>query len=162
MLWLIGMMGSGKSSVGAILASITRLPLIDTDELVEQRSGETIPALFAQGEPVFREWERSVITAVADGQPAIVATGGGAVLANSNRSCMAEGTVVWLQAAVGELARRVDGSESRPLLTGGTGALAALLQERTAVYSELADIVVETDGCTQAQVAQAILDAWQR
>lgn len=162
MLWLIGMMGSGKSSVGAILASTTSLPLIDTDGLVEQRSGETIPALFAQGEPVFRQWERSVIAAVAEGQPAIVATGGGAVLADSNRSCMEEGTVVWLQAPVDELARRVDGSKSRPLLIEGTAALSALAQERTAVYEELADIIVETNGCTQAQVAQAILDLWQR
>ncbi len=162
MLWLIGMMGSGKSSVGAILASVTGLPFIDTDALIVEQSGETIPALFAQGEPVFRKWERSAIAEAADGKPSIVATGGGAVLAASSRSCMQKGTVVWLQVTVDELVRRTAGGAPRPLLAGGTGTVSTLLDERTAIYASVADIVVETDGSTKAQVAQTILDAWQR
>jgi shikimate kinase len=162
MLWLIGMMGSGKSSVGAILASVTGLPFIDTDALIVEQSGETISELFARGEPVFREWERCAIATAADAKLSIVATGGGAVLTASSRSRMQEGTVVWLQATVDELARRAVVGEPRPLLVGGVGALSTLLDERTALYAGIADIVVGTDGSTKTQVAQAILDAWQR
>lgn len=162
MLWLIGMMGSGKSSVGAALASITGLRFIDTDRLVESATTLTIPELFEIGEGHFRAAESEVIRTVATGPTAIVATGGGAILSEENRQIFSSGTTVWLAASTQTLIDRVGDGEGRPLLQEGAASLAELEVRRSPLYRAAADLVVHTDGCTEAGVVQGILDKWQR
>ena len=95
MLWLIGMMGSGKSTVGAALAAVTGFEFLDTDRMVEVATGSTIPDLFSMGESHFRAAETEAVTVAAtSGSDAIVATGGGVLLSEENRQSLRSGTTV--------------------------------------------------------------------
>ena len=175
---LIGMMGVGKSSVGRSLALRLGRPFVDTDAVVEARAGRTIAAIFAEdGEPAFRALEaRAVHDTLATDTWCVVAFGGGAVLDPANRDlARATGLVVWLQAPVRELARRVSASirrrgAGRPLLTAPAGAgvgdaarpeeiLEALAAARAESYRAAAHLTVDTTGRTPGQVASAVLAA---
>lgn len=165
-LWLIGMMGSGKTSAGRLAASHLGVAFADTDELVERLVGTSIAAFWADfGEDAFREKEREVVASLetADG---VVATGGGVVLDGGNRSIMASsGTVVWLDARPPALAARVDQPGARPILvSSGLDArttLAATLAERSNLYRELAHHRVATDELTAVEVAREIELLWK-
>jgi shikimate kinase len=164
---LVGLMGAGKSTVGAECARRLDRPFVDTDELVEAVTGATIAELFATvGEQAFRVHERAAVAdACASPVPAVISCGGGAVLDPVNRRRLRDrGVVVWLRATPDVLADRVraDGVD-RPLL-GPAGAVTTL--ERLAVtrhdaYEAAAHTVVDTDGCTVDQVADAVLEAYR-
>jgi shikimate kinase len=159
-IWLTGMMGSGKSTVGSELADRLGWRLVDTDAEVEHRAGRAIAELWAeQGEPAFRSLEARVIEEVA-GMPgaAVISVGGGAVVDPGNRSRMsASGLVVWLRAEVGTLVDRVGAGETRPLLGGDPkGALARVAEARRAYYSE-ADLVVDVDEVDPDEAASTIV-----
>jgi shikimate kinase len=137
---LVGLSGSGKSTVGRIAAARLGLPFIDTDRRIEQVSGQAVAVLFAaEGENAFRQCETAVL-AEACRQCAVVATGGGAILRAGNRALMREANlVVWLDVPVAALARRLghhDAGEQRPLLLGGDlrHRLEVLYQERRHLY----------------------------
>ncbi|MFM8377514.1 MAG: shikimate kinase, partial [Phenylobacterium sp.] len=117
---LVGLMGSGKSSVGKRLAQALDLPFRDADEEVEVAAGRSIPEIFAQlGEPAFRDGERRVIARLLEGPPLVLATGGGAFMNPETRALIkARSTSVWLRADLPVLARRVARKDNRPLLTG--------------------------------------------
>jgi shikimate kinase len=149
---LIGMPGSGKSTVGRHLARHLNLPFVDTDHLIEQRIGCSIREYFEfQGEAAFREVEAQVIddaTAVAGSR--VIATGGGAVLRERNRELLRErGTVVYLRSTAEDLARRLRHDTHRPLLQGSQAGgdalkrLRALFQERDPLYRRTAHYVIE-------------------
>lgn len=160
---LVGMMGSGKSSAGRILATRLGWPFVDTDAEIEAEAGLTIPALFARdGEAGFRARERAVVARVSGGDLQVVATGGGAVLAPENRAALREGGLVfWLKAPPAELYRRAleQGIDGRPLLAGEDplGRLAALSASREEAYRAAAHHVVETDEIGPEAVADRIL-----
>ena len=163
---LVGLMGSGKSTVGRLCATQLGRPFVDTDELVERMSGQTIASLFSAGEPEFRAWEaRAVGAAVSEPEPHVIACGGGAVLDPANRARLREhGVVVWLQATPESLAERVGSGSGRPLLAadGGTDPvvrLRELSESRRNSYDAAATIVIETDGLTPEDVATAVLRA---
>ena len=163
MLWLVGLMGSGKSTIGPLAADLLGVPFVDTDDLVVSRSGQSIPALFAEGEASFRAFESEVITDVAGGEPCIVATGGGAVMDEGSRSVMRKsGTVVWLSAPPEILAARVGDGEGRPLLAEGeaTAALETLAAERALAYAAAAHVVVQTGGREVTDVVEEVVAAW--
>lgn len=162
---LVGMMGSGKSSVGRVLADSLGRPFVDTDEEIEALAGMPIPQLFAtQGEAAFRALETHVITrAVTRAENQVIATGGGAVVGPVNRLALREGgTVFWLDASPQELFNRAQaqGLEGRPLLTGADplGRLGALLEARRGYYGETAHHRIETTGKTPHEVAGAVLE----
>jgi shikimate kinase len=143
---LVGMMGSGKTTVGRRVAAALGRRLRDSDEEVEARTGRTVREIFeTDGEPAFRvEEARALVEALADPEPAVVAAAGGVVLDPGNRARLREaGTVVWLDGPPEDLARRVSTDDHRPLL--GDDPLTALRRldaERRPVYAEVADHVV--------------------
>lgn len=161
---LIGLMGSGKSSVGRLLAERLNRPFIDTDALVEAEAGCAIPAIFAtEGEDGFRLREAAVIARVAAGDGQVVATGGGAVLRPENRDALRQtGLVVWLDAAPETLYRRVraQGVGRRPLLAGPDplGRLRALAEERAPAYAAAAHVRIATDTRSLEEIAAEIAD----
>ena len=167
---LIGMMGVGKSSVGRRLALRLGRPLVDTDRLVEERVGKTVPEIFAEdGEPAFRAYEAEAVRRALDSDTwAVVAFGGGAVLDPATRDRARDGAlVVWLQAPPRELARRVSasrrrsGGAARPLLAEGSpeATLEAIAAEREESYRAAAHVLIDTAGRSPGQVATAVLRA---
>jgi len=164
-LWLIGMMGSGKTTVGELIARRLGLDFVDTDSLIETETHRSVASIWeAEGEEAFRDFEAEQIERLIErGQDCVIATGGGAVLRPENIAVMrGSGTVVWLTAKPGELAARVDDSESRPLLWGGQSEerLAELLTEREAVYAEAAHHTVETSSKGTEEIAREVMMLW--
>jgi shikimate kinase len=164
---LIGLSGVGKSSVGRLLAQCLGCPLTDTDALIADRTGRTIPDIFAaEGEVHFRELESAALAAALSRMPSVVATGAGIVLRPENRARLRDRALVaWLDAPTDALvARLLAHDEARPLLQGADPAtrLEALRQARGALYAEVADVRIATDGRTVAEIAEAILQAFDR
>ena len=116
-IWLIGMMGSGKTTIGAIVAERLELPLVDTDGMVMERSGRTIPEIFDESEEAFRNLEAGVVREVADGPAAVISTGGGVVVDDRNVALMrSSGVTLLLDASIDELVARIGMDEHRPLV----------------------------------------------
>lgn len=163
MIFLVGMMGVGKTTVGKLLASRLGQRYCDSDEQVIANTGMTVPEIFAaRGEAAFRAEEKRALTeAVASGEPSVVAVAGGAVLDPENRKLMrASGTVVWLRARIETMGKRVGGGEGRPLLgEDPTEALASLYPQREPFYAELADIVVDVDEASPEQIVEEIVSS---
>ena len=137
---LVGLMGSGKSSIGKRLAARLNLPFVDADTAIEEAAGMTISEMFERfGEAHFRDGERRVIARLIDGTPKVIATGGGAFMNDETRALILERTLsVWLDADVATLVDRVRRRGSRPLLKGkDPGAvLTALAAIRGPVYAQ--------------------------
>jgi shikimate kinase len=147
---LVGMPGSGKSTVGRHVARHLGCSFLDSDHLIEQRVGCSIRAYFElHGEPAFRDVEAEVIDQVTRaGEAGVLATGGGAVLREANRNALHERThVFYLRSTPEDLARRLRHDSHRPLLQGGADPLKrlrTLFQERDPLYRRCAHFVVET------------------
>ena len=165
---MIGYRGTGKSTVGRILAERLGRPFFDADRELEKRLGLTVSAVFRTvGEQAFRDWEERILEELLVEPDAIVATGGGVVLREANRLRLrAFGTVVWLMADAPILARRLlvdEGSGAvRPALTpmGTLDEIVAVLFERTPLYRAVAHAVVDTSQRTPENVVEAILELW--
>ena len=156
-IFLVGPMGSGKSAVGRHLAKILHMPFLDSDAEIESRTGVDIPFIFEkEGEAGFRRRENEVIESLTGQSNIVLATGGGAIVADENRKLLgARGTVVYLHATVEQQERRTRRGRERPLLEGGDRSqiLRDLMQVRDPLYRAIADIVIETDGRSVAAVA---------
>jgi len=159
-IFLIGPMGSGKTTVGRQLAVQLKKRFVDADQEIEKRTGVSIPTIFdIEGEDGFRAREAAVIDELSHGQDIVLATGGGAVLKPENRAALAErGTVVYLQADPETLFERTRRDRNRPLLqtVDPRGRIVELMRAREPLYLELADIVVETGQRSPASVARDI------
>lgn len=174
-LYLLGLRGVGKSTIGKLVADRLERPFLDLDRLIEQTAGQSISELFrARGELFFRELEARSLEILAEalisGQAAagVVALGGGTCERPANREWIRRsGRGVWLQAPVDVLVRRIkqDGKSKgqRPALTGlGSRAeLEALGTQRAANYAACADFTLDTDGLGPAEAAEKIVDWWQ-
>ena len=160
---LVGLMGAGKTTVGAVCAARLDRSFVDTDELVVAAAGRTIEEIFVTaGEAGFRALEHQAVSdACASPLPLVIACGGGAVLDPQNRDVLrGTGLVVWLRAAPSELATRVRAEgRVRPLLpaAGEEQALERLAMLREAAYDAVADAAVDTDGRSIDDVADAVL-----
>jgi shikimate kinase len=159
---LVGLSGAGKSSVGRALAAQLARPLLDTDALVVQSAGCDIAQIFAvEGEARFRDLEAAALRTALDSTPAIVATGAGVVLRAENRALLRERAVVaWLDAPTTELIARLRAhDEARPLLQGDDPAarLEVLRTARAALYAQVADIRVATDGRAVEHICQEVI-----
>jgi shikimate kinase len=157
---LVGMMGTGKSSVGRRLAHRLGRDLVDSDEQVERRTGRTVAEIFrADGEAAFRALESEVLAeALASERPAVVAAAGGTVMDPENRRRIREGGfVVWLRADPSTLESRVRSGLHRPLLDEDpAGVLRRLASQRAPLYAEVADLVVDVDDIRIDDVVERI------
>ena len=144
-LYLIGMMGAGKSSTGIALAEALGYQFFDTDSVLEAAAGTTIPEIFAeQGEAAFRQLETEVLAELAAYKQLVIATGGGIVTRPENWSYLHHGVVIWLDVPLAVLKQRLMGDMGRPLLQGSDweNTLERLLRERTHLYQQ-ADVRVK-------------------
>jgi shikimate kinase len=151
---LVGMMATGKTTVGRWLASALGRPFFDSDEMVEARTGHTVNELFvAGGEAGFRTEEAAALAqGLADAVPAVIAAAGGVVLDPANRRLIraasaAGGLTVWLRADPAVLAARATGGGHRPLLDDDPlGTLTRLATQREPLYREVADLEIDENG----------------
>jgi 3-dehydroquinate synthase len=152
----VGAPGSGKSTVGSLVAERLGLPFADVDSVIEHRTGQPVAEIFAdQGEPAFRALEVATTVELLR-QPGVLSLGGGAVTSAEIRDALRGHRVVWLQVSVGQAARRVGLNEARPLLLGNVrGQLIKLLAARTPLYAGVASITVDTD----AHDVDAVVDS---
>lgn len=160
-LYLIGMMGAGKTTVGKLLAQELGYGFLDTDAVIEQLTGQSISQIFAEaGETTFREIETKVLAEVAACTRLAIATGGGIVLARHNWSYLRHGIIVWLEAPVEELVTRLEQDTTRPLLQTDNllHKLETLLEQRQSLYAQADLRVTLLPGETPAQVANRILN----
>ncbi|MHB1677275.1 MAG: shikimate kinase AroK [Sulfuriferula sp.] len=147
-IFLVGLMGSGKTTVGKLLSKQLRRPFYDSDHEIVRRTGVTIPMIFeVEGESGFRKREEQVLMQLTQLEGIILATGGGAVLSATNRAQLGQhGTVVYLRGTIDELWQRTRHDRNRPLLQtqDPKGCLRDLYMQRDPLYREIADIVVDT------------------
>ena len=156
---LVGPPGAGKSTIGRRLASALNLPLVDSDELIEQGEGKACGEVYAElGEGAFRELEIGYVArALATG--GVVSLGGGAVLTDSTRELLERHTVIFLDISPEEGARRTSGDSNRPVLAAADPLehYRNLVEARRPYYQEVADYRVRTDARTPQQVVGDIL-----
>ena len=159
---LIGYRGTGKSTVGQVLAARLGRQLISTDAEIVKRAGRTIPEIVAMhGWEHFRDLESQVCQDVAALAGAVIDTGGGAILRPENVEALRKsGELVWLTASVSTIAGRIGGDTERPSLTGAKSFIEEIeevLRERSPKYQAAADHVVATDGRSIEQIADDVL-----
>jgi shikimate kinase len=147
-IFLIGMMGSGKSTIGRLLANELEFEFVDADRELEQRAGISVASMFeVEGEEAFRQRESELLDELSCRPRIILATGGGAVLRPANRQLLrSRGFVIYLQANAEELARRTRGDTARPLLQveDRLGRISELLEQRGPLYRETAHLTVRS------------------
>jgi len=162
---LVGFMGSGKSSVGRILSSLTGFALVDTDTLVAQQAGRSIPDIFKEhGEEHFRALETEALRSLIGRIGLIVATGGGVITVEKNREILPQiGPVVWLDASLDHLYQRVKNSK-RPLLQtpDPRRTVEELYRAREPLYREASTFRIDSSHLTHRQTAEAILSRLQQ
>jgi shikimate kinase len=160
-IFLIGLMGAGKSTVGRVLARKLNRRFIDSDHALEERCGVKIPTIFEmEGEAGFRKREAQIIEELTQEKGLILATGGGSVLLPENRRALSErGTVVYLHANPIELWHRTKGGDGRPLLQNGDPKtiLENLYALRDPLYREIADHIIETSKPSVNQLVNTLL-----
>jgi shikimate kinase len=158
---LVGPMGAGKSTIGRYLAQQLHMEFVDSDTVIEERTGADIAWVFdVEGEDGFRKREESVIYDLTEQQGIVLATGGGSVKSKDNRNRLsARGVVVYLETTIEKQLARTSRDKKRPLLQADSprGVLEALAAERNPLYEEIADMVVKTDDQSAKVVANQIV-----
>ncbi len=164
-IFLVGLMGSGKTTIGRSLAKKLNLRFVDADQEIESRTGASIPLIFEiEGEASFRQREADVIRDLTAQQGIVLATGGGAVLNENSRRLLRErGTVIYLRASVASIIQRTSHDKNRPLLQTADprAKIEALSRERAPLYQEVAHIIIETGRPNVHSVVQNILSQLQ-
>jgi shikimate kinase len=157
---LVGLPGSGKSTIGRRLAKALGVGLLDTDAAIEERTGRSIAEIFAtDGEQEFRRLEEQAVRAALADHDGVVSLGGGAVTTPGVREALAGHTVVYLEIGAREGVRRTGGNTTRPLLAGGDRAekFKALMAQRVPLYRRVATIRVDTNRRNPGAVVRYIL-----
>jgi shikimate kinase len=155
---LVGPPGSGKTTVGGLLALRLGVDFRDTDSDIEALEGKQIAEIFVDdGEEHFRKLERDAVAVALREHDGVLAVGGGAVTSDETRGLLTSAQVVFLDVGLAHASSRVGLGTSRPLLLGNVRAqLKRLLDERRPLYAEIADSVVGTDGLDPAQVTELV------
>lgn len=161
---LTGMMGTGKSTVGALLAKCLHWPMVDIDAWIERSQGQSIHDIFSHfGEPAFRKWEQeAVLRALSEEVSTVIALGGGAVTDPLTRERIAAHFVVWLDARLEVLRERVQEGD-RPLVRGQPfERFTSLAEERRQWYAQVSRVRIDTTHQDPKQVAKVIMDWYLR
>ncbi|MBV6501443.1 MAG: Shikimate kinase [Prosthecobacter sp.] len=161
---LIGLMGSGKSSVGRIVARLLGFQFVDTDHMIVDRAGCSIPEIFArEGEAGFRRRESAVLRELLGTRHSVIATGGGIITQPVNLPLLRHlGFITWLEASTDLLVRRTSSNNDRPLLRGEEPPrvkLERLIQERGPIYKAMADLRIQTDELSQEESAYGVAES---
>lgn len=165
-IFLIGFMGSGKSTIARALQRRLGFPLVEMDERIVREQGMEINEIFDKyGEEHFRDIESQLVLDIGQEEPSIVSCGGGVVIRPQNRENMKKsGKIVLLTATPETVYERVKNSSDRPILNGHMNVeyIAQLMEKRRKFYEEAADITVVTDGRTRDEIVQKILSAMEK
>lgn len=164
-IFLVGLSGGGKSTVGPLVAHALGWTFVDSDREIEARNGRPVAVIFAeQGEPVFRTLEAATLVGLATCDRVVVACGGGAITDARSRAALESGLVAWLRVPPAIAAARLSAdpaTEDRPLLAGGAQRrLEELLAARESLYAR-ADVVVDAGSLSPDAAAAAIVEAWR-
>jgi len=161
-IFLVGLMGAGKTTIGRLLARRLNRRFVDSDQAIEARTGASIPWIFEiEGEASFRRREADMIRELTAQDGIVLATGGGAVLDPGSRALLAErGTVIYLRASVSSILQRTAHDRNRPLLQTADPRkrLEELVAEREPLYREIADLVIDTGRPNVQSMVQIILE----
>lgn len=164
-IYLIGLMGAGKTTIGRQLARALKLPFYDSDKAIEENTGVDIPTIFEfEGEQGFRDREEKMLMQLTKMQGIILATGGGSILRAENRRLLKEnGFVVYLQCSVDKILERTRRDTQRPLLNteNPRERIETLLTEREPLYITCADFKIDTGALQSKVVVSHILEAYQ-
>ena len=160
---LIGFMGTGKSTIGRNLSQTFGYPLIDTDQLIVEQQGRSIPQIFEEdGEPAFRAMETDLLRSLFKHSGHIISTGGGIIVSADNRRLLQDlGYVVWLRASPAEILNRTSRNSNRPLLNNDDpeGTIRRLLDIRNPFYQETSHLCIETDQLNFDEVTTGIIES---
>ncbi len=164
-IYLIGLMGAGKTTIGRQLAAALQLPFYDSDKAIEEHTGVDIPTIFEyEGEEGFRNREQNMIAELTEIKGMVLATGGGSVLREQNRQLLKQnGFVVYLQCSVEHILQRTRRDTQRPLLKteNPKERIETLFREREHLYLDCADFKINTGEMQSKAVVKAILKACQ-
>ncbi len=164
-IYLIGLMGAGKTTVGKQLAKALKYPFYDSDKAIEESTGVDIPTIFEfENEQGFRLREKKIIQSLTGLRGIVLATGGGSILLEENRTCLKQtGFVVYLRCAVEKILKRTHKDTQRPLLQteNRRQKIEQLFQERNPYYLECADCIIDTGYLSNKTVIKDILKAYQ-
>ena len=158
----IGFMGTGKTLISNLLANKKALSLIDTDDLIVEKSKLPIVDIFAQkGEKHFRDLETNILKSLLDKEKSIISTGGGIILKEENRKLLKQlGLVIWLQADTEAIINRLKHDTSRPLLQGSDDEkkqkIQSLLTTRNSLYQACSDLIIDTSSLTPTDIITKI------
>lgn len=160
-IYLIGLMGAGKSTVGQLLAEQLGWSFVDLDAEITSYAGLSVPRIFAeQGEKLFREYEAQVLRKTLTQQLTVVACGGGVVLDSENNKLLKQEMTIWLELSPDVAAIRLEQAEKRPLLAECEDTVAKLreiLEARQTSYTDVAKIRVDTSAQTPEAIAKKII-----
>jgi shikimate kinase len=155
---LVGMPGSGKSTIGRRLAKALNVPLLDTDARIVESTGRTIAEIFVEGEPAFRRIEADVVRAALAEHDGVVSLGGGAITSADVREALVGHTVIYLEISVAEGIRRTSGGAGRPLLAGDPEErFRTLMADRVPLYRQVATMRINTNRRNPGAVVRHIV-----
>ena len=161
-IFLIGPMGSGKTSIGALIAKALAKEFVDTDQEIEASTGVDISYIFdVEGESGFRKREEALVASMTEKKNIVLATGGGAIESEKNRRCLASnGFVVYLETTIDDQVLRAKPSRKRPLLENvdPKKKLQELMQKRKGLYESIADTIVNTEGHNSHSLAKQVIE----
>ena len=159
-------MGSGKTSIGKKLSKMMKFDFIDTDHIIENRTGVDIPTIFEhEGEEGFRKRENSILRELSNIKNTVVGTGGGIIISHENRKIIKNlGFVVYLTASIKELTYRTEQDKSRPLInsTNTQEVIANLIKERQEFYEKTSNIKISTDNYDTVKISKIIIKDYEK
>ncbi|GAA4066102.1 MAG TPA: shikimate kinase [Bacilli bacterium] len=160
-IFLVGFMGSGKSTIGKQLAKKLKLNYLDTDDLIEQTANKKIKTIFAEdGENVFRDLEHQVLTSTSD-LGYVISTGGGIVERQENRAWLSTKQVVYLKTSWETINERLQADQDRPIWQDQSRDKQLLLTKRDSLYRDIAKITIETDNQGVDQIVDQIYSIFE-
>ena len=160
-IFLVGPMGSGKSSTGRLLASKLNLPHFDLDSKIEKHENMTISSIFTKhSEEYFRNLESSMLQKLSREREFVMSTGGGCIMRDSNLSILRHGLVIYLRISINEQYNRVKNRKHRPLLNteDALTTLERLNNERGAIYADISDIQIDVSNLNKEEVLSKVVD----